>query len=224
MKKRTVALLMAVVLLFGTVVGGTIAYLTTKSKVVTNTFTVGDINITLDETNTDNDENAEDDVVIDGVERDRANAYKMIPGQKYVKDPIVHVEKGSEPCYVFVKVVETDNTVTGIEGKIIQYAINDGWVDVGDGIYMYGTDANTATVIDALYATTPTVDTVSVLKPLADGTNHITINPDLDKATLDKMDAGTLNEPVLTFEACAIQQANVKVAEAIAQAKAILNA
>ena len=73
---------MAVVLLLGCVTGGTLACLTSTTGAVTNTFTVGDINITLDETTSD---------------------YKMIPGYTIAKDPKVTVAANSEKCYLFVK-------------------------------------------------------------------------------------------------------------------------
>lgn len=37
-------------------------------------------------------------------ERDKANAYHLMPGHEYVKDPTVHVKAISEDCFVFVKV------------------------------------------------------------------------------------------------------------------------
>ena len=49
MKKKTIALLLVLVMIFGISVGGTIAYLTDK-KAVTNTFTVGNVKIKLTET------------------------------------------------------------------------------------------------------------------------------------------------------------------------------
>ncbi|MBQ8603508.1 MAG: hypothetical protein IJ410_01505 [Oscillospiraceae bacterium] len=54
MKKKSIALLMAVVMLFGVTVGATIAWLTSTTGTVTNTFTVGNIEITLDESLVDN--------------------------------------------------------------------------------------------------------------------------------------------------------------------------
>ena len=48
MKKRTVALVLAIVLVFAVAVGGTVAYLTSTAN-VKNTFTVGSVNIKLDE-------------------------------------------------------------------------------------------------------------------------------------------------------------------------------
>lgn len=97
MKKQSkvlVALLCAAMLVVGSVLG-TLAYFT-DTESATNTFTVGKVELTLDEADTD-DSTA-------GKERDQANEYHLIPGQEYAKDPTVHVTAGSENCYVFVTV------------------------------------------------------------------------------------------------------------------------
>lgn len=84
---------------------GTLAYLTSQA-LVTNTMTVGDVEITLDET----------DVDVNGVKesenRVTENTYKLMPGHTYIKDPIVHVDAASENCFLYVKVV---NPIAGIE-------------------------------------------------------------------------------------------------------------
>ena len=86
MKKRTLALILALVLVFGAAVGGTIAYLTDTTDPVTNTFTVGNIDITLAETKDD---------------------FKMVPGCDIAKDPKVTVTANSEDCWLFVKIDES---------------------------------------------------------------------------------------------------------------------
>mgnify|MGYP002657696211 FL=1 len=53
MKKKTLALVLALTLLVAGVVGGTLAWLTDRTAEVKHTFTVGDINIDLTETNDD---------------------------------------------------------------------------------------------------------------------------------------------------------------------------
>ncbi len=139
-KKAIVAALCAGTLVVGSV-AGTMAYLTSEDK-VENTFTVGNVAITLDETDVDN--STQDS------ERDRANTYKLMPGHTYIKDPIVHVDKDSEDCYLFVKV---DNEITAIEGDTtvaVQMAAKD-WVAVDgvDDIYVYSTgDTPTAVTAD----------------------------------------------------------------------------
>lgn len=95
---RILLLLACAVLLVSLSVGATLAYLTSTTQTVKNTFTVGNVVITLDETNTDHfdqfgspNENAV---------RDNGNKYNLLPGMSYPKDPQVHVQANSEACYV----------------------------------------------------------------------------------------------------------------------------
>lgn len=77
--KKTVAIILAMVLVAVAAVGATMAYLT-DTKTVTNTFTVGDVKIKLDETNINDPEG----------NRVTSNEYTNItPGIVYTKDPIV---------------------------------------------------------------------------------------------------------------------------------------
>lgn len=142
MKKTSKALLLSLcaVLLVTASVLGTMAYLTSQDQVV-NTFTVGNVAITLDEKDVDNSTPGEND-------RDKANAYKLMPGHNYEKDPIVHVDANSEDCYLFVKVV---NEIANIEAEktVAQQMTEKGWVavDVANGIYVYTTDKTNPAVV-----------------------------------------------------------------------------
>lgn len=98
MKKRTVALVLAIVLVFAVAVGGTVAYLTSTAN-VKNTFTVGSVDIKLDEAKVTPDGKA-----VTPAERVTANDYKLMPGHVYTKDPTVTVLNGSEESYVRMKV------------------------------------------------------------------------------------------------------------------------
>ena len=109
MKKKTLALVLALTLLVAGVVGGTLAWLTDQTAEVKNTFTVGDINIGLTETTTD---------------------YKMVPGNTIAKDPTVTVKANSEACWLFVKVTESANL-----DDFITYAIATGWTELEAGVY-----------------------------------------------------------------------------------------
>ena len=112
MKKKLMTVL-ALVLVIAMSVAGTYAYLTSKDT-VTNTFTVGNVQIKLDEAAA----NADGSLVYkdDGqtlADRVKANDYKLLPGHKYNKDPMVTVLKGSESSYVkmtvtFSKAAELD--------------------------------------------------------------------------------------------------------------------
>ena len=99
MKKKMMALVLCVALVAVAAVGATMAYFT-DTKTAENTFTVGNVEITLDEAKVDL--NGEYVKNADGTLADRVtkNAYKLIPGHTYVKDPTITVVKGSEECYV----------------------------------------------------------------------------------------------------------------------------
>ena len=99
--KKILTLMCCAVLLVCISVGATVAYLTSQDTVV-NTFTVGNVQITLDETDVDPYGKQ------DGTTRVDANTYKLMPGHTYTKDPIVHVQSGSEECYVRAQVTVSD--------------------------------------------------------------------------------------------------------------------
>ena len=96
MKTRSKALLLMLcaVLLVAATIFGTMAYLT-STDTVTNTFTVGKVNIKLDEAKAN-----PDGTLVEGAERVKANSYKLLPGHTYNKDPMVTVLGGSESSYV----------------------------------------------------------------------------------------------------------------------------
>ncbi len=111
MKKGNVLVLSLCALMIATgSVFGTMAYFT-SSKAVTNTFTIGEVKIELDEARVnqygqllhkdgttlwDSEVHAE----ADKHERVQSNDYKLIPGHTYVKDPTVTVSADSESSYV----------------------------------------------------------------------------------------------------------------------------
>lgn len=96
MKARSKALLLALcaVLLVAATIFGTMAYLT-STDTVTNTFTVGKVNIKLDEAKANPDGS-----LVANADRVKANEYKLLPGHTYNKDPMVTVLSGSESSYV----------------------------------------------------------------------------------------------------------------------------
>lgn len=100
--------LLALVLVVGCAVGGTIAWLTATTEPVVNTFTYGKIKIELAETT--------------------GTKYKIIPGVNISKDPKVTVKADSEACWLFVKVAEKGTFVT----DKVTYSIANGWTK-GDG-------------------------------------------------------------------------------------------
>ena len=155
-KKILVTLLCAVLLVTGTV-AVTVAYLTASTGVVTNTFTVGKVEITLDEA----------DVTEYGVKtsnpRDVANEYKLIPGHNYVKDPTIHVgpTQPSEDVLLFVKVV---NGLANIEAAttIENQMLTKGWEQLTGvtNVWYWTGDANSSTVTTIPVAVTDGSDVV----------------------------------------------------------------
>ena len=88
MKKKITAIFLCVALVAIAVVGASLAYFT-DTKTATNTFTMGDVKIKLDETNVNDPEG----------DRVTSNAYDVYPGAVVTKDPIVH-NTGKNGAYI----------------------------------------------------------------------------------------------------------------------------
>lgn len=86
MKKKITAIFLCVALVAIAIVGASLAYFT-DTKTATNTFTMGNVQITLDETN------------VNGQGRVTSNEYNTYPGAVVTKDPIVH-NTGSNAAYI----------------------------------------------------------------------------------------------------------------------------
>ena len=169
MKKRVLLIVLAMVLVAALSVGLTLAYLTSHDEVV-NTFTVGQVNITLDEAVVNQygepvDANGNVVASVNAAHRSNGNGtvdgdgniltygYKLIPGHTYVKDPTVTVVDGSEPSYVRMIVTVSNYTAVkaafGVpEGQnlLLQYYV-DGWdpnVWVSTGVITVDKEADTA--------------------------------------------------------------------------------
>lgn len=137
--KKVLILGLCAVLLVAASVLGTMAYLTDTTS-VTNTFTVGNVAITLDEAKVD-----VNGVAVAPATRVAENEYKLMPGHEYLKDPTVHVTAGSENCFLFVKV---ENGISGIEttdagDKISAQMAAKNWKAVTgvENVYVYTEDA-----------------------------------------------------------------------------------
>lgn len=123
MKKKLLIMSVAMVLVCAFAVGMTIAYLT-DHETVTNTFTVGNVQIKLDEAEVD----VYGEPVGSPAPRVTGNSYKLIPGHTYTKDPTVTVLSGSERSYIkmtvtFTKADELD-AIFGTEGANLTSIFN----------------------------------------------------------------------------------------------------
>ncbi len=114
--KKALILIMTITMTLASVAGGTLAFIQAGTKRATNTFTVGDISITLTETDTGLD--GDDDV--------NTNQYQMGVGAVIAKDPCVTVDAMSMDCWLFVTVQQSENF-----DNFMEYAIADGWTPVG---------------------------------------------------------------------------------------------
>lgn len=171
MRTKTKALVLALcaVLLVVTTVFVTMAFLTSEYS-VQNTFTVGEVTISLDELDVDDSDN-------DGftTDRDKANEYKLIPGKTYTKDPTIHVGAKSEPCYLFVKVENgLENAEADGNTTIAAQMTANGWslVDGETNIYVYNqiVSKNTDVVVFSSF----TIDGETVVAYFKDAKINVT--------------------------------------------------
>lgn len=154
-------------MIVGCVIGATLAWLTSTAAPVVNTFTTSDIEVKLEETT--------------------GKDYKMIPGYTIAKNPKVTVEKGSEDCWLFVK-IEEENRNVNADYNYFDYEIASGWnkLEGVEGIVYYR------------QVTGITEDkTFSVLKD-----DQVKIS---DKVTKADMESAKTKKPTLTFTAYASQ-------------------
>lgn len=93
-KKLIVATAACAALLVGSI-STSLAWLIDKTPDVKNTFTYSNIGVTLEES-------------VDA-DKDGQASFQMVPGHTIAKDPKVTLATDSVPCFVFVKVVPSDN-------------------------------------------------------------------------------------------------------------------
>lgn len=145
--KKILTMMGVIALTAAIAIGGTLAYLTSTDS-VTNTFTIGNVNITMDEASV----NPDGTLVSTADNRTDNNDYHLMPGHTYIKDPTVKVTAGSEDCYLFVKI---DNQISAIEAKgdttIAAQMATNGWkvVDATNGVYVYAEGDADKTAVSA---------------------------------------------------------------------------
>ncbi len=181
---RTFIAMLALVLVIGCAVGGTVAWLVSSTDPVVNTFTYGDINITLTETKPENKQAT------------------IIPGVDIEKDPKVTVKKDSEACWLFVKV---EKAGTFVADKVT-YSIATDWTQ-GDGTNIpanvYYREVNAVTADTSFY----------VLKGSTEYPHGVvTVSGELTKAEVSSITAES--QPKLTFTAYAVQKDGINSAAA----------
>ena len=215
MKKKAMALVLALGLVTVGIVGGTMAWLTAEATEVKNVFTDSDINITLTETGLQNNK----------------NSYKMIPGHPIAKDPKVKVVDGSEDCWLFVKI--TESTTPDLDAYIC-YAIAEGWqivepkdsegkpiqditsadeIVIGRKVLKGNGAEGFAILGKGEYTDNMGTDDVKDDWTVTWGENEVCVKPSVTKTMMDAIDgihaqgnaASSEKGPTLTFKAYAVQ-------------------
>ncbi len=204
MKKSKILILsVCAVLLIAVSVLGTIAYLTDSEGVV-NTFTVGQVDLVLDEAVVDADGNPT------GGRTEEGNAYHLIPGKTYVKDPTVTVVAGSEESYV--RMIVTINCYKELcaifDTPFLPQHFVSGWdneVWETTGEIKVDETANTGTYEFRYYT------------PVAGGTDGVTLDALFDTLTVPSTMTGdqlkSIADLKIDVEAHAIQKSGIDTAD-----------
>lgn len=139
MNKKVLSTVMAGALAVTAVVGGSLAYFTDKEE-KTNTFTVGNVDITLTEPGWDT--------------TGKKDAETVYAGEPLAKDPTVKND-GANPCFVRIKVDGLDSL--GDAGMItyrtdyVTDKLGEGWVKGSDGYFYYDAVLEVDATTDALF-------------------------------------------------------------------------
>lgn len=118
-------LIISAALLLTAIIGITVAFLVSRSDTVINTFTYGEVDITLTETT--------------------GKEYKLAPGTAILKDPIITVKEDSENCWVFVKIQKSSNF-----DRFCDFELAEGWTRLNGHTDIYYR-TSTRTSVDLQY-------------------------------------------------------------------------
>ena len=218
---KSVFLMLALVLVLGCTIGGTLAWLTAKTNDVENTFVAGQIG-TLE---------LEEDA--DQITTESGNQFIVIPGVDITKDPKVTytptTAEGTVPvdAYVFVKLTGIgsnkwtwNDTVSQYEIKsgdnvVMSFKIADGWTAVtgANDVYYKTSTGNTGLTDDAIIK-----DNKITVSHLITEDDVTTVATAADKLTftayaIQQADGGTENDgkftPAEAWEKVSNESANV---------------
>ena len=204
---KALVLLLAVVLVLGGTIGGTMAWLIDDTEAVANVFTDSDVDIDFEET---------------------TKNYQMIPGHTIDKDPTVTVNANSEKCYLFVKIDESADY-----GDYLTYAVK---IDENKEWRTFE-DANKNTVKGVYYRIVEKSESKQTFSILGSGSydngtdgsfswsdNQVLVKPEVTKKMMNEIKGNAESQPTLTFTTYAVQymknnDTSFTVAEAWAKAK-----
>ena len=176
MKKKIFIIVVSILSICSFLIGTSVAWLSSKTDEVINTFTYGDINIKIEETDTQDNDNNE-----------FTNTYKMLPGNKITKDPKITVLANSEDSYLFVEIKESENFK-----DFMKYELVEGWTLVEGTKNVYVKEVTKSDKDQEFFVLKD--NTVTVLESV---TKAMLNNLDKD---------GQTNYPTLSFTAYAVQR------------------
>ena len=186
----SVFVMLALTMVVGCAVDGTVAWLVSESESSVSTFTLGDINIKLTEAESE------------------SQPLKIIPGVEITRSLKVTVDPNSEACWLFVKVEGTNWSrfpdANGTAKVFYSVDVQKGWIALNDhpGVYYREVSAEDAKAGIAYY----------VLAGSAEHLNGVvTVSRELTKTEVNSL-AGT--QPKLTFTAYAVQREGIDDAAA----------
>lgn len=187
MKKRVLTIALSTILALGLIVAGTLAYMTATAPALTNTFTVGDIEIGLDEPLFPPSRTA-----------------KLYPGAEVGKDPTVTVKANSEKSYIYMLL---ENNLNFTFGDPVQNAItlnidSTNWTEI----------ATNESGSRKLYAYTAPVDTAATDQALPALFTKVTVNPALTSANIDGLNNKTIEIGAFAHQADAVSEADANAA------------
>lgn len=142
MSKKLIAAVLAVIVIACVAVSGTFAYLFFKGETISNTFTIGDVDVTFTETTGDSS----------------THEHGILPGKDTAKNPTVTVGKGSEDSYVFVELQEVCTASGKKFSDYLTYTVGTDFTELtGAGLtghkvyyYFYTADKNNDKVLSVL--------------------------------------------------------------------------
>ena len=176
--KKIVATASALSLTAAIAVGGTLAWLNAKTETVTNTFTVGQVSIKLQE------KEIGKETFLDATTTEQSQTYKVSPGVAVTKEADVVVNQNSEASYVFVKVMPSNAFNTNFD-----WEMDDAWIELSDVDNVYYQEVE---------ATTDSATTLTILK-------NDRVTP---KGTIENLSDATLVFQAYAIQSDGIDDAN----------------
>lgn len=196
--KKALKLIGALALVATVGVGATLAYLTDKSNIVTNSFTVGtgyeidddtNLSVWIDEKKIGN--SVEGEVVVDDRTL-KGNTYSdVLAGDVLVKDPELNIAAGSVKSYAFIQVTGLDTLKA--KGVTVDLKTTD-WkkVDISSGKVV---DVEVPTTLDGIYMYETMLDPTNGIAETNPLFTAVTIDPSFDDTTIES----------IVLKGCAVQ-------------------